>query len=629
MTSAGLLALAVLSASQPVEPPPVGVAGLRLTDVSGAIHVLGRDDGARPFAVVFMSTDCPISNRYVPRLNTLAIEARSLGVEFFGVISDPAIDRQQARQHAHEYAVTFPVLFDASGTLARRLKPEHVPEAFVVARNDRLVYRGRISNLFAALGTPRRRATTNELGDALAAVAGGKPVAKPRTETVGCIFEAWSDGGDAPKDVTYHRHVAPIINANCVECHRPGAVGPFPLETYAQVKRHAKMIAQVCGQGLMPPWRAKPGHGSFLNERRLDDRQLAVLQQWASSGAKVGRNEDTTPKPVLKAVGWELGEPDLVLEMPAPYEVPADGVDIYRCFVLPTRLGEDQMLVGHQFQPGAPAVVHHAVLWLDTTGKARAADAKDPGPGYTAYFDSAGPGFETTYPIAVWTPGMGARSLPASFGQEIKKGGDIVLEIHYHQNGKATSDQSRFALYFAKRPVRQIGALFIGTYDIRIPAGENDYRRHAWMELPSDVTLVDCLPHMHFLGKSFKVDATLPDGAVVPLIDIPKWDFRWQDYYVYADPVKLPKGTRIDVRMSYDNSSANLANVHQPPIPVKWGWSSEDEMGDVTFTVIPTGKGLLELLRLEATSYDSFLRLGDGSKNRLPKDRYPKGASGR
>lgn len=581
--------------------------GLTATDLNGQSHVLGGSGEHRPVALFFYDPECPISNRYVPRLNELFRQFPKRELDFFAVLSNPLVTAKEALHHHQEYKLQYPVLFDASGTLAQCLQPTHVPEAFVISPQDELLYRGRIDDWFAAVGKPRAKAKHHDFHDAIETVLSGKETAFYKTEPIGCYFEAW-EKGRLPESVTYNRDVAPILNAHCVDCHRKGEVAPFALTEFPQAKRRARMLAAVCEDGIMPPWRATKDYGHFLNERHLSPREIALLKKWADTGAPEGNPADLLPPRKFEDEYWRLGKPDMVIPMPVEYEIPADGEDIYRCFVIPLDLPENRMVIGFEFRPGDPAVVHHAIAYLDKSGIARTYDNLDEEPGYSV-FGGDSPGFWPSGSLGGWAPGSQPRFLPEGYGRKLEKKEDLVLEIHYHPNGKATRDRSQIGIFFAKKPVKEIHEIVIGTEQINIPAGENDYQRHVWMEFPTDVTLLDVTPHAHYIGKEFKAEATLPNGNKLPLIWIKDWDFRWQDNYVYTKPLRLPKGTRVDTFVSYDNSATNPHNPNDPPQKVTEGWQTTDEMCLFYMTVIPDREK--DVGKLWRAAFASFARPAD------------------
>lgn len=590
-----------------------GILGVRAVDLEGRVHQLGMGAELAPVVLVFLDPGCPISQRYAPRLSELAHRAHEQHVEFFGVISDATTSASAARTYAVEYALDFPILFDSCGDLAQRLRPTHVPEAFVVQRDDVLVYRGRIDDRFEAVTKLRPTFAEHDLERAIQAAAERKPAPSARTEPVGCLFEAW---GGAPPTPSYAREVAPILNANCVECHRAGDCGPFALTRHDEAQRRAKMLAKVCAERVMPPWHAEPGFGAFRDERRLGQRQIATLAAWAEAGAPAGDARELLPPPALPTTRWRLGEPDLVVEMAAEFVVPAEGPDIYRYFVVPSALVAETAIVGVDFRPGDPSVVHHCIAYVERTGWGVRMDARDAEPGFSVRGDASVKkedrpdkalfGADT---VAGWAPGAQPLRMPKGLAQRLAPGGDFILEVHYHPSGKAARDRSALALYFAKEPVEHYTqGLVIGTENIDIPPGESEYVRHVWMELPSAVDLIDVNPHMHFLGRDVDAVALLPDGDELDLIRVRGYDFRWQNTYVYREPVHLPKGTRLDVTISFDNSAANPANPSTPPIRVKEGWQTTDEMCLFYFTIVPSAPD--EMDAVYGAMFAAFVRSG-------------------
>lgn len=588
----GLLASASVSSSEPDDLRPLR-EGLQVLDATGGIHSLEphADQAARVY--VFLTGECPISKSYLPLLNRLAAgwsEAPG-AASLLGIWADPTSRPSEVARFAAEYKVLFPLLLDRDGELGRRFQPTHVPEAFVLDADGHVAYRGRIDDTYPELGRRRPAPTTNDLVEAVSSLVKApltpagrteapgsdqRPAPTVRTAPVGCLYEAppTAEVSPAPATVTYARDVAPILLANCLVCHREGEVGPFPLATYLDAAKRARQIAQVVEQGLMPPWKAAETHGEFKGQRTLTRRQVEVLEAWAA-GERAEGDPSELPTPPQFPAGWRLGPPDLVLEMPGAFEVPAEGSDVYQNFVLPTDLPEDKLVAAADFIPGNPQVVHHALFFLDSNGAARKLDAKTPGPGYSSF---GNPGFVPTGSVGGWSPGKTPHRLPDGLGRHLKKGSDLVLQVHYHPAGKPEQDRSRIGLYFVKSPKNTAFAIWASAFTHDIPPGERRYRVTASFTLPHPVTLLGCVPHMHLLGREMTAVAVLPDGTEKPLIHIPKWDFNWQDEYHFARPPLLPAGTRLDVEAFYDNSTENPSNPSTPPRRVTWGEATTDEM---------------------------------------------------
>ena len=387
---------------------------------------------------------------------------------------------------------------------------------------------------------------------------------------------------------TFTEHVAPIVFQNCVACHRPGEAAPFPLLTYQDVKKRGKQIAEVTAKKFMPPWHAELGHVEFVQPRILSDEQIATLREWHRAGMPEG-DPARLPKPPQFPEGWSLGKPDLIVKMTEAYQVYAEGKDIYRNFVFPLNLPEDKWIKAIEYRPGARTVVHHALFFLDVTGKAREYDAADPEPGYKGM----GRGNRQFTPVGGWAVGSNVRALPDDLAYHYPKDADLVLQTHFHPTGKAEEEISTVGLYFADKPPQrtfvgvQLPPAFGAISGVDIPAGETNYLIKDSFTLPIDVEGFAIGAHAHYLGKVMNMKATFPDGQTKWLLKVPDWDFAWQEQYAYKNRLPLPKGTKLDVEITYDNSASNPRNPTSPPKRVKWGPMSTDEMGSITVHVIP------------------------------------------
>jgi hypothetical protein len=376
--------------------------------------------------------------------------------------------------------------------------------------------------------------------------------------------------------VTFNKDIAPVIWKNCTGCHRTGEVGPFPLISYQDAAKRADFLADITSERRMPPWKAEPNYGSFHDARILSQAEIDLFAAWAKAGALEGNPKDL-PKMPTYPEGWQLGKPDVVLKMTESFMIPASGRDIYRCFVLPIPMDENQTVAAVEFRPGNPRIVHHAIFYLDSNGAARTRDGEDGKPGYASF---GGPGILPTGGLGGWAPGMTPHRLPEGIGKFLRKGSDLVMQIHYHPNGKEETDQSTVGIYFTEKPAEKlVVGVAMRSRRLNIPAGESRYEVTAESaKLPCDVEGLTIFPHMHMLGKEMKVWAESPDGSETPLIWIKDWDFNWQGAYFYDSPVKLAKGTVLKLKAAYDNSADNPRNPNNPPKNVHWGEQTTDEM---------------------------------------------------
>jgi mono/diheme cytochrome c family protein len=408
-----------------------------------------------------------------------------------------------------------------------------------------------------------------------------------------CLFAAADVSAADP--VTYAETIAPILFENCVTCHRPGETAPFSLTTFEDAKKRGALIATVTKSRYMPPWHAAHGYGEFVGERRLTDEQIAVIGEWVKQGMPEGDRSKTPKLPVFPE-GWKLGAPDVVLEMPVGYNIPASGPDQFRNFVIPTNLVEDRWVRAVDYRPSARTVVHHAIFSRIKGGAAANRDGADGKPGFPGAAPVGFQGLAESGGLGGWVPGATAAFLPEGMAMRLPKGSDFVLQIHFHPSGKPETERSQVALYFSdKAPERSLidvdaPTLFSFGKPLDIAAGAKDYAVEDSVVLPVDVRAYAVGAHAHYLGKEMKATATLPDGTVKPLLWIQDWDFNWQDTYTYKDPFDLPRGTRIDVKIGWDNSTDNPRNPRNPPRRVYWGLQSQDEMGGVNLVVATKNK---------------------------------------
>lgn len=390
---------------------------------------------------------------------------------------------------------------------------------------------------------------------------------------------------------TFYKDALPILQTRCQECHRPGEAGPFSLMTYKEARPWAKAIRTAIATKKMPPWFASPEHGKFSNDRSMPANEVATLTRWVDEGAKEGNPKDA-PAPAKFADGWKIGTPDLVVEMPNAFTVPAKGTVEYSWLVVPTGLTEDRWVEAVEVRPSAREVVHHIVLMSRDKGS-KFMSMATPGVPFVP------PGRKGTPPVrpdegkgvwdfqfnpagieiqSVYVPGGDPYVCKPGRARLLKAGSDLVFQMHYTANGKETQDRSRVGFRFAKAPpTERVFNTFIANPFLQIQAGDPNAEVHGALTLPMDVTLVSMMPHTHVRGKAFRYQVTYPTGESEILLDVPKYNFNWQQSYYLQQPKLLPKGTKIDAIAWYDNSPNNPANP-DPTKRVLWGDQTWDEM---------------------------------------------------
>jgi len=419
----------------------------------------------------------------------------------------------------------------------------------------------------------------------LALVSCGGAATQGEAGRAGAVEGPAQAGPAAPVEPTFAGQVAAIVHRHCAPCHHEGGPAPFALGSYAEVRAHATQIAEVTGRGLMPPWLPRAGAGEFVGARRLDAGTRATLARWAELGAPAGDLSRAPAAPVHRA-GWQLGEPDLVLDTGAAFELPADGKDVYRNFVIAVPPGPLRFVRALEIRPSNPAVVHHGVLRVDLGGSARQLDAADPDPGFDGmvFAGALMPDgrFLGYTPGKLPDPGADARAW------RLHGGSDLVLQLHLRPSGKPEAVQAKIGLYFAARPaVRPALAMELVNSDIDLPPGADDVHVRDEYTMPVEVAITSVYPHAHYLGKSLEAWATLPDGSRRWLIAIDDWDFNWQDQYRLVQPLRLPRGSTIHMDWRFDNSAKNPNNQFSPPRRVVHGQDSTDEMAELILEVEP------------------------------------------
>ena len=403
--------------------------------------------------------------------------------------------------------------------------------------------------------------------------------------------------------LTFTKDIAPTVFENCAICHRPGEAAPFTLLSYEDVKKRAKQIATVVASRFMPPWQPEPGYNEFAGQRGLTSDQIGVIRQWVEEGAIKGDPADLPAVPEWTE-GWQLGEPDLIVDPPEPYILPAGGPEVFRNLVIPDVVSSVRYVQAFEFRPGNAKIVHHAEFRVDETPWSLRFDEEDPEPGFGGMHTEG-----ATFPdghLPGWAPGRTPSMGSEGMAWRLRRGADLLLNLHLLPSGKPEPVQPKLGLFFADEPPTQLPLIIrLGSLSMDIPAGEKEYLIQDSYVLPVDVDVLSVFPHAHYLGKDMKGFATLPDGTKKWLLRIRDWDFNWQDEYRYVEPIFLPKGTILGMQFTYDNSADNVRNPNQPPERVVFGPNSSDEMGDFWVQAMTRSREDLAVLRNDYEHYDA------------------------
>lgn len=591
---AALLLIIPPSAAPGDEAPAPTMIGqsinnFKLADPAGKRRALRSLGGKKATVLVFLSFDCPVSAGYSQPLNDLAKEYGTKGVVVAGIVSGRDVEAAEVAKQVREYRVGFPVLLDPQLRGADAVAATTTPEAFLLDGELVLRYRGRIDNGYARRLKSNARVTSQDLRQALDEVLSGKRVSTPVTPAIGCAIDRETKPPAKEGKVTYYRDVLPILRDQCRGCHRPGQIGPFPLISYPQAVHWAADLKEFTQNRQMPPWKPVRGAG-FQHERRLSADQLSTLAAWVDGGTPEGNPLDA-PRPAA-AAGAPNGDPDLVLRLPGAFNLGPTGHDVFRCFVLPTNLREDVFVTAVEIQPGNARIVHHALFFIDTTGQARRLEReaqvrevaelaragekmRDFGPGYTT---PVGIGFSPSGSLGSWTPNQPLRQLPAGLGYPLPRGADVVVQFHYHRDGRPETDRTTIGLYLARQPVRQrLEELVLDGPLGTVPAGAANIRLRSRFRVHQDLQLHSIRPQLYRLGREVTLTLTPPDGPPQTLLAIDDWDPSWQETYFLKRPLVLKTGSRLTLEVVYDNSSGNPNNPNDPPRAVELGPPASEE----------------------------------------------------
>lgn len=554
---------------------PLGhtIAPWQLQDFRGATHRSAEGGESKATVIAFLGTECPLAKLYAVRLTELERKFAPQKVTFVAINSNQQDTLAEMAQFAKASGLTFPFLKDPAHEIADLFGAERTPEVFVLDAERTVRYYGRIDDQYG-IGFSRPHATRRELEQALTALLEKRPVPTGHVAASGCHISRISR--QTPHGtVTYARHVAPMLQQHCQECHRPGEAAPFVLSSYADAVHWSSTIREVVAEGRMPPWHADAPPGHFKNDRRLSAAERQLLFDWIDHGMPEGKSADLPP-PRQFTAGWQISQPDLVLEMPRAYSVPATGEVRYQYFPVGHTFAEDTWVTASQAIPGNRATVHHIILLYVPPGARYS-------PGEAALRNM----------IATYAPGLPAWHAQPGTARKIPAKSKLYFQVHYTPNGVAALDLSKAGLVLAKpEQVEQplLSNAIVNTR-LRIPPRADNVTQEGTFRLKQDMTILSLFPHMHLRGKSFRIEALGPTGEKQLLLNVPRYDFNWQNGYVFAQPVPLPRGSTLRCIATYDNSAGNPANP-DPNQLVGWGDQTWEEMlvGQFEAVLTPPGK---------------------------------------
>lgn len=607
------------------------VRDFELRDVEGTPRRLPARDEASAIVLCFNGVGCPISKLYAPRLVKLSQRFSEEKVVFFGINANDHDQVPEIRAFATEHGIGFPILKDHEHEVADLLGAERTTEVFVLDREHVLRYRGAVDDQYSldehSTGRRKERPERDWLADAIGAVVRGRRPEPDRTAPPGCVIGRRPAARESA-DLEYHRDVEPIVAAKCQPCHREGQIAPFELTTWDDISGWSGMIREVVENRRMPPWHANPEYGKFANDRSLSDAERQTIIRWVDQGAPRGDPADGPP-PQEYSGTWQIGTPDVVFEMPRSFRVPAEGVIRYQYFAVPTSLEEDHWVKAMEVLPGVRGVVHHILVFCIDPAHPREWE-RETRSGVRGYF-------------AAMVPGERPCVYPDGLGKRLPAGATLVFQVHYTANGKAVEDRSKIGVVFARDPIEhEVKTRSAAEVRLRIPARDPDYEVHAYHRFRKDAMLLSMLPHMHLRGSAFRYTAHYPAqvelskapprrgldrelaeriewddatktlhwlgalskehleklAALYPgaedrarleelrrnsrseiLLDVPAYDFGWQNTYRLAEPKPMPAGTVIEALARYDNSPSNPALTREQwSSVVRWGEQTWDEM---------------------------------------------------
>lgn len=537
---------------------------LEFTAVSGTKQHLSDLIQGTGLVIAMTSTSCPVSKRYAATLSRLQLDLQAKGIGLLLLNPFTSERSTEIEEFIRQNSISVPYVSDTDKSLATALQASTTSEVLLLDSSLTLQYRGAIDDQFG-LGYHLDAPRSCYLKDAVEALLAGRQALVQATAAPGCELDLGDARSPSNGTVTYYRDVARILQQNCMRCHRDGGIAPFALDELPAVLDRAKTILRVVEQRHMPPWFAAPtAYGTenpWSNDCSLSTRDRVDLLSWLHSSDRPLGDSAQGPKPLQFSEGWSITKPDVVLQLPQPVTVKAQGTMPYQIVLVPTNFAEDRWVSAYEIIPSHRDVVHHVIVQMIKEG---AATKKVP--------DGAGSFW------AAYVPGNGARTYATGTARLLSKGATLQFQIHYTPNGKAVQEQMQIGLVFAKEPPEmEVKTFGVAKHDLKIPPNTANHHETKEQRVPFDLNITSLMAHMHVRGKAFKYEVTYADGKQEVLLDIPHYDFNWQLGYNYKQPKFVPAGSTMRVTAIFDNSSSNKANP-DPNKEVKWGAQTYDEM---------------------------------------------------
>ena len=542
------------------------VSNFKLKDFRGKQHVLKTARGEKGTVIYFMGTECPLAKLYGPRMQRISEEFASDGIVVLGINSNVQDSITELDSYARRHGVKFPLLKDVGNKVADAIGATRTPEVFLLDDSGTVRYHGRIDAQYtfgAGIGLASPTVKRRDLAEAVQELVAGTTISVPSTEIKGCLMGRIRDAKEDSK-VTYSNQISRLIQKRCLNCHREGQIAPFTLSDYDEVAGWGEMIGEVVEEQRMPPWHASPKHGDFSNDGSLTTEEKQLIADWVANGCPEG-DRSQLPEPVVFDNGWFIEKPDQIIYIAdEPVDVKAEGVDPYRYYSVDPGFTEDKWVSMIECRPGNKAVVHHIIAFVRPPGsQSRGLDRDVRGFNHLAGF----------------APGTRPLIAPGGWAKRIPAGSRLVFQMHYTPIGSPQKDLSSIALKFidAKDVTHEISTTNAMQHRFLIPPGEANHKVEAERIFARDAVLMSLFPHMHMRGKSFKYELFYPDGKSEILLDVPQYDFNWQNSYILQKSINVPAGSRLHCTAFFDNSLENLANP-DPTKAVRWGDQTWEEM---------------------------------------------------